>query len=281
MWVIIRWIRNNAYPLTAIFLFAFSFNLVLRYQLYQHSYYFNQSVSFFRTIDQSRTNLTEYLSLRQENTDLKEENVQLRQRLKDNYLPSFTQFDSTFTDTSNTASSKQIYSYFPAEVIRNSTNKRDNFFFINRGSNQGIEVGMAVLSPKGVAGVVITTSDNFSRVMSVLNSKFEITPFIPELGLRQGVVKWEGNDARYGYLKEVNRTEDVKKGQILLSSNYSNIFPPGIPLAKVVEANKALQQQYQRIKIHYATDFSRLHYVYCVKNNTNKELDKLNPNIKP
>ena len=281
MWVIIRWIRNNAYPLTAIFLFAFSFNLVLRYQLYQHSFYFNQSVSFFRSIDQSRTNLTEYLSLRQENLYLKEENSQLRQRLKDNYLPSFSQFDSTFTDTSNTSAYKQIYRYFPAEVIRNSTNKRDNFFFINQGANHGIEVGMAVLSPKGVAGVVITTSNNFSRVMSVLNSKFEITPFIPELRLRQGVVKWEGNDARYGYLKEVNRTEDVKKGQILLSSNYSNIFPPGIPVAKVVEAQKALQQQYQRIKIHYATDFSRLHYVYCVKNNTQKELDKLNSNIEP
>ena len=281
MWVIIRWIRNNAYPLTAIFLFAFSFNLVLRYQLYQHSFYFNQSVSFFRSIDQSRTNLTEYLSLRQENLYLKEENSQLRQRLKDNYLPSFSQFDSTFTDTSNTSTYKQIYSYFPAEVIRNSINKRDNFFFINQGANHGIEVGMAVLSPKGVAGVVITTSNNFSRVMSVLNSKFEITPFIPELRLRQGVVKWEGNDARYGYLKEVNRTEDVKKGQILLSSNYSNIFPPGIPVAKVVEAQKALQQQYQRIKIQYTTDFSRLHYVYCVKNNTFKELDKLNSNIEP
>lgn len=281
MWVIIRWIRNNAYPLTAIFLFAFSFNLVLRYQLYQHSFYFNQSVSFFRTIDQSRTNLTEYLSLRQENTYLKEENAQLRQRLKENYLPKFNRFDSTFTDTSNSAASEQIFSYFPAEVIRNSTNKRDNFFYINQGANQGIEVGMAVLSPKGVAGVVITTSDNFARVMSVLNSKFEITPFIPELRLRQGVLKWEGNDARYGYLKEVNRSEDVKKGQILLSSNYSNIFPPGIPLAKVIEANKALQQQYQRIKISYATDFSRLHYVYCVKNNTNKELNALNSNIEP
>lgn len=281
MWVIIRWIRNNAYPLTAIFLFAFSFNLVLRYQLYQHSFYFNQSVSFFRTIDQARTDLTEYLSLREENTYLKEENAQLRQRLKNNYLPTFTKSDSAFTDTSIAGASKQIYSYYPAEVIRNSINQRDNFFFINQGTDQGIETGMAVLSPQGVAGVVITTSNNFSRVMSVLNSKFEITPFIPELQLRQGVVKWEGNDARYGYLKEVNRTEDVKKGQILLSSNYSNIFPPGIPIAKVVEANKALQQQYQKIKIRYATDFSRLHYVYCVKNNTQKELDILNSNIEP
>lgn len=276
MWVIIRWIRTNAYPLTAFLLFALSFNLVLRYQLYQHSFYFNQSVSFFRAIDKSRTDLTEYLSLKQENLYLKEENNQLRQMLQYNYLPKFTSIDTAFTDTTEKITTKQIYTYYPAEVIRNTTNKRDNFFYLNQGEKQGIEVGMAVISPKGVAGVVVTTSDNFSRVMSVLNSKFELTPFIPELDLRQGVVKWEGGDERFGYLKEVNRTEDVKKGQWLYSSNYSNIFPPGIPVARVVEANKALKQQYQKIKISFTTDFNRLHYVYCVKNKTLDEINTLN-----
>lgn len=281
MWVIIRWIRNNAYPLTAILLFLISFNLVLRYQLYQHSFYFNQSVSFFRAVDQTRTDFTEYLSLKEENVYLKEENTHLRQQLQQNYLPHFQTFDSTFIDTSTTTIKQQIYTYFPAEVIRNTTNKRDNYFYINQGEADGIENGMAVLSPSGVAGVVITTSSHYARVMSVLNSNFELTPYIPDLNLRQGVIKWEGSDSRYGYLKEVNRTEDVKKGQWVLSSNYSNIFPPGIPVARVVEAKKALQQQYQKIKISFATDFSRLHYVYCVKNNSLKEVDSLNSNIEP
>jgi rod shape-determining protein MreC len=169
----------------------------------------------------------------------------------------------------------------PAEVVRNTTNKRDNYFYINQGSKHGIETGMAVLSPKGVAGVVVTTSNNFSRVMSVLHSDFELTPFIPDLNLRQGVVKWEGTDARFGYLKEVNRTEDVKKGQRILSSNYSSIFPPGIPVARVVSSSKPLQQQYQQIKIAFATDFHRLHYVYCVKNHTKAEIDALNTTIQP
>jgi len=281
MWVIIRWIRNNAYPLTALFLFAICFSLVLRFQLYQHSFYFNHSVAFFRSIDKSKTDITKYLSLKQENIYLKEENNQLRQLLQSNYFPRFSSFDTTFIDTLQTEPVKQVYTYYTAEVIRNTTNKRDNFFYLNQGVKQGIEVGMAVISPKGVAGIVITTSDNFARVMSVLNSKFELTPYIPELDLRQGVVKWEGGDERFGYLQLVNRTEDVKKGQWLLSSNYSNIFPPGIPVAQVVEANKSLKQQYQKIKINFATDFNRLHYVYCVKNNTYNEVNKLNTENQP
>lgn len=281
MWVIIRWIRTNAYPLLALLLFSFSFNLVLRYQLYQHSFYFNNSVAFFRGIDQARTNLTAYLGLRKENEFLKEENVQLRQQLSQIQSIRYRSYDTLFTDTSLPLTKQHTYTYMPAEVVRNTTNKRDNYFYINQGSKHGIETGMAVLSPKGVAGVVVTTSNNFSRIMSVLHSDFELTPFIPDLNLRQGVVRWEGTDARYGYLKEVNRTEDVKKGQNILSSNYSSIFPPGIPVARVVSASKPLQQQYQQIKIAFSTDFHRLHFVYCVKNHTKTEIDALNSPIQP
>jgi rod shape-determining protein MreC len=281
MWVIIRWIRTNAYPLLALLLFSFSFNLVLRYQLYQHSYYFNNSVAFFRGVDQTRTNFTIYLGLRKENEYLKNENAQLRQQLNQKHPDRYQSHDTVFRDTSLPQSQQPTYTYLPAEVVRNTTNKRDNYFYINQGTNQGIETGMAVLSPKGVAGVVVTTSGNFSRVMSVLHSDFELTPFIPDLNLRQGVVKWEGTDARFGYLKEVNRTEDVKKGQWILSSNYSSIFPPSIPVGRVVATSKPLQQQYQQIKIVFATDFHRLHYVYCVKNHVKAEIDALNTTTQP
>lgn len=281
MWVIIRWIRTNAYPLLALILFSFSFNLVLRYQLYQHSYYFNQSVSFFRNVDQFRTDFTVYMGLRKENEYLKNENAQLRQQLIQRHPQRYQSYDTIFTDTALPKTQQPTYTYMPAEVVRNTTNKRDNYFYINQGTNHGIQNGMAVLSPKGVAGVIVTTSGNFSRVMSVLHSDFELTPFIPDLNLRQGVVKWEGTDARFGYLKEVNRTEDVKKGQWILSSNYSSIFPPNIPVGRVVTSSKPLQQQYQQIKIEFATDFHRLHYVYCVKNHVKTEIDALNTPIQP
>ncbi len=276
MWVIIRWIRAKAYPLTALILFGFSFNLVLRYQLYQHSFYFNQSVSFFRAVDQTRTNISAYFQLKSENEYLKEENAQLRHQLKSNFTRQYAPFDTAFSDSALGVLKKQLYTYLPAEVVRNTTNKRDNYFYINQGTLHGIENGMAVLSPQGIAGVVVTTSENYSRVMSVLHSSFELTPFIPALNLRQGVIKWEGTDPRFGMLKEVNRTEDVKVGQLILSSNYSSIFPPGIPVAKVKATNKAYQQQYQQIHIEFATDFSRLHYVYCVKSHYKTEIDALN-----
>jgi rod shape-determining protein MreC len=221
------------------------------------------------------------LGLRKENEYLKNENVQLRQQLNQKHPQRYQSHDTVFRDTSLPQTQQPTYTYMPAEVVRNTTNKRDNYFYINQGTKHGIETGMAVLSPNGVAGVVVTTSTNFSRVMSILHSDFELTPFIPALNLRQGVVKWEGTDARFGYLKEVNRTEDVKKGQWILSSNYSSIFPPNIPVGRVIATSKPLQQQYRQIKIVFATDFHRLHYVYCVKNHAKAEIDALNTNPQP
>lgn len=275
MWVIIRWLRNNAYPLTALFLFLFSFNLVLRYQVYQHSLYFNQSVSFFRTVDGWRSSLTQYFDLKEENEYLKEENLILRKQLAQNYINHYPSFDSTFTDTTSSITPRLAYRYYHASVIRNEFRKRDNYFYINQGVLDSIEIGMAVLSPLGVAGIVTHVSDHYARVMSVLNSNFEITSWIPAIGLRQGAVKWDFKNTRSGIVDEINRSEAIKKGQQVLTSNYSSIFPPGTPIGKISRVLNSEKSQYLQIRIRFATDFNRLNHVYCVKNLFSQTLDQL------
>jgi rod shape-determining protein MreC len=273
MWVIFQWIKKYSYPLVSLSLFSFSFYLVLQYQVYQHSLYFNNSVSFFRTVDTKRTEITQYWNLREQNEYLKEENKKLREALNINFVPAPSRFDSVFTDTNTNPNKRITYRYITAEVVRNSTNRINNYFIINQGESQGIEKGMAVLSPTGIAGIVVTTSKNFARVMSVLHSQFEITPLIPELNLRQGVVKWYGKNSKIGYVNEISRTEPVRKGFRILSSNYSSIFPPEVPIGTVAQVISSGQKEYHDIRIQFSTDFNRLQHVYCVKNMSLKELE--------
>jgi rod shape-determining protein MreC len=56
----------------------------------------------------------------------------------------------------------QQYQYTSGKVINNSVNKQKNYFTINKGTKQGIAVDMAVTSGKGVAGVIVGCSENFS-----------------------------------------------------------------------------------------------------------------------
>lgn len=275
MWVILRWIKSNSYPILALLLFIFSLNQVLRYHIYQHSLYFNSSVSFFRRIDLWRTQITSYLDLKEQNTALFNENLALREQLKSNMVYNFIPWDSTIIDTFSQNPNNQQFKYRPAQVIKATTTLKDNYIYLNQGSKQGIKQGMGVFNAQGIVGIVVTTSNNYSRVMSVLNSNFEITPMVNRLNLRQGVINWDGKSSKLGKVTEINRTEPIVKGDIFVTSNYSTLFPPNIPIAKVRSVTAKNLQPYLDIDIEFAVNFNALDYVVCVEFIKNNELESL------
>ncbi len=278
MFVLIKWLRKYSYPLVALLLFSFSVNQILRYQIYQHSFYFQSSITFFRTVDSWRSNVANYFQLRHDNEILANENIQLRNQLKIGLIKNSSFKDTSYVDSisKDLTNYRVMYSYIKANVIRNTTNSSNNFFTIDQGKDQGIYPGMAVMNPEGIVGVIVGCSKNFSRGMSVLNSKFGLTPLIPEMNLRQGVINWKGINSKFVDLDEINRTEKVKKGMIVVTSNFSSIFPPNIPIGRIEKVESPLNSQYHKISLKLATNFNKLNQVYCIKNNFNNEIDSLN-----
>ncbi len=289
MWVIYQWIKKNSYPLLAFSLFLFSFNQILQYQIYQHSFYFNSSISFIRSIDEWRSNFTSFVNLKTENDKLRTENLFLRNSIaySDSLIGLYDQIkgDTTYLDTlTSTDKIRKIsYDYISAKVIRNSTNRPDNYFYLDKGSVHGIKEQMAVVGPEGIVGVIIQTTKHYSVGMSVLNSKFETTPLLKRLGLREGVLKWNGSDSRVMSLDEISRTEKVKRGDVVLTSNYSSIFPPYQPIGKVKKVNTNTSSQFLEIEIELSTNFNKLNTVYCVSTRFKNEMDSLenSPLISP
>jgi rod shape-determining protein MreC len=138
---------------------------------------------------------------------------------------------------------------------------------------------MSVVSPMGIVGVVVESAEHYSLVMSVLNSKFEITPYFFDLKTSQGVISWNGEDPTVVDLEEVNRFVKVKNGMKLFTSNYSLLFPAGIPIGTIVSSSSNLKSNFHRIKVKLATDFGQLDVVTVIKNIHQKELDVLNNTI--
>ena len=107
----------------------------------------------------------DYFGLRKENERLAAENAQLRAQLESSYisynLREFTKDDTVY---------KQRYSYTEARVVKNSWNRPNNYIMINKGRKQGIKLDQAVISPQGIVGVVVNTTDNFATIMPVLHS---------------------------------------------------------------------------------------------------------------
>ncbi|MEY4466108.1 MAG: Rod shape-determining protein MreC [Bacteroidota bacterium] len=277
MLVIFRWIRNQAHLLLFILLLLSSVTQIFRYHIYQHSIYFGQALGAQRQLDAWKSDIKSYFNLKNVNQQLIAENTLLKQQLNWNLTFNSPRRDSTYRDT-NTGNFVK-YEYIQARVIRNSVQEQNNFIILDRGFKDGIKRHMSVVSPMGIVGVVVESAEHYSLVMSVLNSKFEITPYFYDLKTSQGVISWNGEDPTVVDLEEVNRFVNVRNGMKLFTSNYSLLFPAGIPIGTIVSSNSNLKSNFHRIKVKLATDFGQLDVVSVIKNTYQKELDVLNQAI--
>jgi rod shape-determining protein MreC len=244
MLYLFRLLRNNLFPVTFLLLLGISISQVVRFNLYQESFYFNSSRSVLNSSAQLQHSIQSYFDLRDINKALVEEN----NRLKGTGL-----FDRVFDDTTlilaKDSNGKKRYSYMVCRVIKSSTQMRNNFITIDKGWSSGVKKGMAVISPSGIAGLVYDVNENFSLVLSVLNSKFVTTPMVPAIGFREGSITWNGSDPNIVQLNWVNKFENLKPGMDVITSNFSVKFPPGIPIGKIKTVRKKSTSSFYDVEI--------------------------------
>jgi rod shape-determining protein MreC len=200
-----------------------------------------------------------YLNLRDINEKISQENAVLMNRMQ----RMISGENRPFFSVSDTILQQQ-YVFTSAEIINNSTNRQKNFLTLNKGKKQGIDVDMAVISPDGVAGIIVSSSDNFSVAMSLLNIDFHLSARLKSNGYF-GSVSWDGRDFRYAILNEIPQHVIVNKGDTIQTTGYSAIFPQGV-LVGVVSDYEKTGGDFYTIRIFLATDFKKINYVTVISN---------------
>jgi rod shape-determining protein MreC len=121
----------------------------------------------------------------------------------------------------------------------------------------------------------VSSSDNFSVAMSLLNLDFRLSVRIKSNGYF-GSLSWDGRDYRYAILNEIPQHVIVNKGDTIETTGYSAIFPEGKMVGVVSDFEKTGGDFY-KIMILLSTDFKRLNYVNVIGNlrkTEQKELEK-------
>jgi len=161
---------------------------------------------------------------------------------------------------------EQQYEYKPATVINSTTNKRNNYITINKGSILGIEKGMGVISDNGVVGFVIDVSNHYAIIKTILSDKVNISANIKEQKEVVGQIKWDGNDSEVCQLHGITSDIVLNGGETILTKGTSGVFPEGIVVGKIkndFENNGSLTL---KINVNLGVNFSQLHTVYLIKN---------------
>jgi rod shape-determining protein MreC len=86
-----------------------------------------------------------------------------------------------------------------------------------------------------------------------------------------GTVKWNGTDYRTADLYEIPNHVKLIKGDTVVTSSYSALFPEKIPVGTVLDFTTKGEDNFYNIRIKLAVDFKNLRYVYIIKNIFRKE----------
>lgn len=220
-----------------------------------------------------------FFTLSEQNQALRKQNAALL-----SYLPSGSVSpDTSFLVVSDTVTvdslkSYRQYQYFDAKIISNSVFLQQNYIVLHRGSVQGIVPNMAVVGTDGLIGTVISVSENMSIVMSLLHRQSKVIAVLKK-GSGLGEVTWDGKDPRFLVLSKVPKTIVVKKGDRVVSSPYSDKFPPGIPIGYVEKIDQDQETNTYKLKIRTAVDFYAVQHAYIVKNLLQEEIDQLKSTV--
>jgi len=233
------------------------------------------------SISTKYNNIEYYFHLRKTNDSLVKENARLHNMQPSSFespdTANIIKVDSLLKDTMGV----RKFRFMEAKVVNSSVTQENNYITLHRGAKQGVKTDMAVIGPDGIVGKVILVSDNYSRVMSLLNRKSKVNAMLKR-GFYTGDLEWDGKDPSYLILSSISKSAQVKIGDTVLTSNVSNqlSFPPGLMIGVVVEIIPSPESGFLSMKIKSATNFYSLQYVYLTENlqlEEQKELEAKTP----
>lgn len=239
---------------------VFAMVVLFRFNNYQQASFLNYTASTSSSIYNAINSTTGYFNLKTLNDSLQQENARLRSQLLQSY------YQNGFTTTNiNDTLYKQQYQYISAQVVNNSISKKNNFITIDKGSLHGVKRFDGVICPNGVVGIVWQVTPYYSLVQSVLNSKSNTGAKVKKTG-DIGTVTWDGANALFAQLSDVNTFVPVTIGDEIVSTAQSASYPEEIPIGKVVTIDRNPEKNSYDITILVHTPFSRLKNVYVVRN---------------
>lgn len=145
-----------------------------------------------------------------------------------------------------------------ARVIGDDATELSRTLILSQGSSSGLRRDMAVISTEGVVGKLIAVAPNASRVLLINDHNSGLDAF-DQRSRARGIVAGLLNGELT--MKYVDRTEDVKPGDSVVTSGMDGIFPRGLLVGQITRVSQEGPGLFLNVDIRPATDFRKLEQV--------------------
>lgn len=264
MYSLLNFLKKYSNVLLFLILEVLCITMLVNNLPYQKRKLTNVGNAISGTFFKSKTNFTNYFFLKEENQLMMEHNALLMSRLY-----KINQDTSVLVDTSSFD-----FKFISANVINNSVDNVNNYLLIDKGRKDGIKKDMGVICEKGVVGKVVNVTENYASVISMLHPYTIISArFVDNQHIAN--VSWDNLDYRFGTVKDIPLHLVLEKGDTLVTSGFSNIYPADIMVGTIEEMLESDSKDFNTAKICFSTNFSTLRHVFVIENLHQTEIDSL------
>lgn len=262
---LIGFIIANSSVFVFIIYTAISLVLLFRFNPYQQSVFFTSANEAAGRYYSVTGQVVGYFGLRDINKELQKQNSYLKMEVArlDEKLRKL-EGDASFPGyAADSIIGPSLFAV--AQAVNVTTTNVHNYVTLNKGREDGVTEGMGVINRSGVVGIVSGVSDHFSVVISLLNPKLRISCKVKGSDYF-GSLSWDGDSPEYVKLEELPRHVKFSKGDTIVTSGYSSVFPQGVMVGTIEDFAKQHDDNFYALRVKLSTDYFRLGDVCIIAN---------------
>ena len=149
----------------------------------------------------------------------------------------------------------------PARVVNKGIQPNLLSIVIDGGEVDGIMKNQAVLTPKGIIGKTIESGDKASIVQLITDTNFRLSVRVLPSGATGILRIVKGNTAQ---IREVQKYVSINIGDKVVTSGFSDIYPPGLPVGSVEGVYEDRSSFQKMVNVTLPNDMSAFQYVFVI-----------------
>lgn len=163
---------------------------------------------------------------------------------------------------------KKLYPSFELTEALIIGSESDNYMTVitlNKGKNNGIDVGMAVMVGEGLVGSVCEVGSNWCRVRALPEASASVGACVPrsgEIGIVSGDISLK--DKGECFFKYLSSDADIRVGDAVYTGGEGSIYPDGLLIGYVTDVTNNDSLRTKEAIVSLAVDYESLKYVLIV-----------------
>lgn len=166
--------------------------------------------------------------------------------------------------------------FVTGEILADSGSPFRQSGLVNIGERDGVVEGAAAMDGLGLVGRVSGLSLNSSRILFLTDASSRVPATVRPLGQRTIVT---GDNTASPPLEFIEKVEDVRPGDRVVTSGSDGIFPPDLLIGQVYQSPDG------RLRVRVSADYRRLRYIRILRNNPTADIvqsdELLGPTLPP